>query len=82
MPEETPPAGGPVEAARIDEAPVHFHVDGRLQAVPTGVYQRFALAVGSQLAGPAMLLQDDTTLIVPPGAHADVLASGDLRITT
>jgi N-methylhydantoinase A len=73
--------GGSPDEAFVEEAPVHFTLDGRLQAVPTRVYRRPDLAVGSQLSGPAILLQDDTTVIVPPGACADVLASGDLRVT-
>jgi N-methylhydantoinase A len=81
MPALPPPTGGSPDEALVEEAPVHFTLDGRLQAVPTRVYRRPGLAVGSQLSGPAILLQDDTTVIVPPGACADVLASGDLRVT-
>jgi N-methylhydantoinase A len=81
MPALPPPVGGSPDEALVEAAPVHFTLDGRLQAVPTRVYRRQGLAVGSQLSGPAILLQDDTTVIVPPGACADVLASGDLRVT-
>jgi N-methylhydantoinase A len=81
MPALPPPLGGSPEEALVEQAPVHFTIEGRLQAVPTRVYHRPGLAVGSQLTGPAILLQDDTTVIVPPGACADVLPSGDLRVT-
>jgi N-methylhydantoinase A len=80
MPEEGAPRSGSAGAARIDEAPVHFPVEGRLEAVATAFYRRADLPAGAALDGPAILVQDDSTVVVPPGSGAEVLPSGDLLI--
>ena len=79
MPEVPPPAGGGVEEARIDVSPVYFESDG-LRAYDTPFYERAKLPVGSRLEGPAILLQTDSTAVVPPGASVEVLTTGDLLI--
>jgi N-methylhydantoinase A len=38
--------------------------------------------VGQQLAGPAIIVQLDTTTVVPPGWQARVEPSGHLLLTT
>jgi N-methylhydantoinase A len=55
---------------------------------PTGVVEsqtpfllRWHLPVGSDIAGPAILLQDDTTIVVPPGSSAHCHESGSVIIT-
>jgi len=79
MPEVPPPAGGSISESRIDVAPVHFDVGG-LRAFDAPFYERARVPVGSRLEGPAILLQTDSTAVVPPGATVEVLASGDLLI--
>jgi N-methylhydantoinase A len=49
---------------------------------PTALYERAALSVGQQIAGPAIIVQLDTTTIVPPGWQAHVEPSGHLLLTT
>jgi N-methylhydantoinase A len=49
---------------------------------PTALYERGALAVGQQFAGPAIIVQLDTTTVVPPGWQARVEPSGHLLLTT
>lgn len=80
MPEIPPPAGGEVSSALVDRALVHFGDDGRLEPHSTCFYERSQLPVGARLQGPAVLLQSDSTVVVPPGANAEVLPSGDLLL--
>ncbi|MEZ5667202.1 MAG: hydantoinase/oxoprolinase family protein [Alphaproteobacteria bacterium] len=53
--------------ARLRQARCMFRVDGALQGFETGYYDRAALPTGVALAGPAIILQTDTTTVVPPG---------------
>jgi N-methylhydantoinase A/oxoprolinase/acetone carboxylase beta subunit len=41
--------------------------------LPTPFYRRDALPLDEKIAGPAIILQTDSTTVVPPGAtvHAD-----------
>jgi N-methylhydantoinase A len=73
------PAGAP--EALVDVAPVSFSSDGALAQVETRFYERARLAVETRLDGPCVLLQADSTVVVPPEAAARVLPSGDLLIT-
>ncbi|HEY7200768.1 MAG TPA: hydantoinase/oxoprolinase family protein, partial [Candidatus Dormibacteraeota bacterium] len=75
-----PPSGGGVEEAAVGSAPVHFDDGAGLRAFDTPFYERPRLPVGARVAGPAILLQADSTAVVPPGAGAEVLATGDLLI--
>ncbi|MEO0994194.1 MAG: hydantoinase/oxoprolinase family protein [Pseudomonadota bacterium] len=52
--------------------------EGRSWSAP--VYERLALAVGSEIQGPALLEQADTTIFVDPGLAARVDAYGNLII--
>lgn len=45
---------------------------------PTPVFHRAALPLGAELTGPALVLQEDTTLVVPPGAAVTVQPDGSL----
>ncbi|MFC4116862.1 hydantoinase/oxoprolinase family protein [Nonomuraea zeae] len=45
-----------------------------------GVYLRAALGVGDVFAGPAIVEQDDTTVVVPPGWSGDVDGAGNLHL--
>ncbi len=58
--------------AQVDTQPVWFHVGA---PTPTPVYDRAQLQPGNRLAGPALLLQYDATVVVPPGwrGRVDVL---------
>jgi len=48
--------------------------------VPTPIYERAGLPLGAELTGPAILEQDDTTTVIPPGVTALVDAAGNLRL--
>jgi len=74
-----PPARseGGVGAARVGERRAYFAPGG---FVATSIYDRARLPLGSQVPGPAIVEQADTTTVIPPGYAAAVDASGNLRI--
>ena len=71
-----PAAGGrAVKGAR----PAYFPEAGGF--VETTVYDRYRLAVGDELDGPAVVEEEGSTLVVGPGAAARVAPSGNLILT-
>jgi N-methylhydantoinase A len=68
------------EAALRREADAWFLVHGRLEAVPTRYFDRAALRAGNRLEGPAIVLQYDSTTVVPPGMSAHVDRFGNILI--
>ena len=75
------PAGGSFEKARIRQSACLFRLDGKLQSFETTFYQRTLLPVEESFAGPAIVLQKDSTTLIPPRATAKVDASGNIIIT-
>jgi N-methylhydantoinase A len=75
------PQGGSLKEALIRTGPSVFRVKGELKSFDTPVYQRGKLPVGEAMHGPAIILQKDSTTVVPPGASASVHASGSILIT-
>jgi N-methylhydantoinase A len=71
------PASGTADDARIAERRAYFAPDG---FVPTAVYERARLPIGTRVAGPAIVEQADTTTVIPPRYAALVDPSGNLRI--
>jgi hypothetical protein len=49
--------------------------------VETAVYDRYRLGIGDELAGPAVVEEEGSTLVVGPGATARVAASGNIVMT-
>jgi N-methylhydantoinase A len=49
--------------------------------VDTPIYARGALAVGDELAGPAIVEQPDTTFVIYPGHTATLDASNNLVVS-
>jgi N-methylhydantoinase A len=47
---------------------------------PTPRYRRSKLLDGDTIAGPALIVQHNSTTLLPPGYHATVLAHGDMHI--
>jgi N-methylhydantoinase A len=70
-----PPISGD---ALIGERSVWFKDAGRLM---TPIYDRARLGAGSILEGPALLEQMDSTTVVPPGMHFQVMDGGDIVMT-
>jgi N-methylhydantoinase A/oxoprolinase/acetone carboxylase beta subunit len=67
------PIGASIEEALVKTAPCAFRVDGKLEILTTRFYRRDALPLIEEIAGPAIVLQTDSTTVVPPSAtvHAD-----------
>ena len=68
-------ASGTLADARLGERRAYF--DGY---VPTTLYERARLPLGARLTGPAIVEQDDTTTVIPPGVTALVDEAGNLRL--
>lgn len=74
------PSGTSVEAALVRTGRGVFRDDDELKSLPTAFYRRDALPVGAPITGPAIVLQMDSTTVVPPGATAVLDAAGNLLI--
>lgn len=72
-----PAAGATLAAARLGSRRVRF--DGAWHDTP--IYDRLALPVGAEIAGPAILEQADATVVVDPGLVARVDRLGNLIMT-
>lgn len=75
------PGGGPLKKALVHRRGCIFRVGGKLDRFETGFYRRDLLPVGKKLKGPAVLVQTDSTTVVPPGATAQVDDSGSVIIS-
>jgi N-methylhydantoinase A len=75
-------AGSSVDEAKLREVEVGFAQNGAgVERVATAVYDREALPVGQEIAGPAVIVQVDSTTLVPPGASFSRDSIGNLLIT-
>jgi N-methylhydantoinase A len=68
--------GSDLSAAQIDSVEVVFR-EGELE---TPLYQRDMLSVGNRISGPALVVQMDTTTVVPPGWNGEVDGYGNLLL--
>ncbi len=75
------PAGGSLAAARTRVGQGVFRVDGALKTFETAFYRRALLPVGEKFQGPAIVLQMDSTTVVPPRWSAVNDAAGNLILT-
>lgn len=76
-PELEDAAGSSLDAALMYERPTIFD-DKKTYATPR--YDRKKLKAGHQLSGPAIIVQHDSTTLVPPGYVAKVSAKGNIHI--
>ena len=74
--------GGKLDDALLKEAQCYFRLDGEQQIMATPLYERDKLPVDQTFKGPAIVLQKDTTTVIPPGAKATAQAGGNLLIET
>lgn len=58
---------GELDAARLRIGSCSFRVDGGLASFDTPYYRRDAIPAGRPIEGPAVVVQRDTTTVVPPG---------------
>ena len=74
------PTSGSLEEATYGKTPVYFPGGDGLKQHGTRLYDRAALPAGARVNGPAIVLELDSTVVVPPGSAAEVLESGDILI--
>jgi N-methylhydantoinase A len=77
MAEPLPTEGSDASPARKGERPVHLPGGG---LEPVAVYEVERLRPGNELAGPAVVEAEDTTVFVHPGQRLRVDGLLDLRI--
>lgn len=76
-----PPPEGSLASARVREGNSLFRTGGALEPLPTAFYRRALLPAAARFAGPAIILQKDSTTLVPPGARAAVDGAGNIVMT-
>jgi N-methylhydantoinase A len=74
------PEDGSLEQARVRTGQCLFRVGGELKPFETVFFQRKLLPMGERFSGPAIILQKDSTTVVPPGASAIVDPSNNILI--
>jgi N-methylhydantoinase A len=79
LPPAPPPAGRATAPIRTVES--LFRTGGTLAAHATAIWPREGLAIGTTLPGPAILVQADTTTLVPPHWQATAQPDGSLMMT-
>ena len=67
-----------LEAAKVRTGTCTFRVGAALADYPTTFYRRDLLPVGAHVAGPAIVLQMDSTTVVPPQYGFEADAAGNL----
>jgi N-methylhydantoinase A len=68
----------PLVPARKGTRAVYWHEHGGFADTP--VWDRLGLAVGDRHAGPAVIEEEGSTLVVGPGASFEVLPSGNILV--
>ncbi len=76
------PQGGSLEQARVKVDRTVFRVGDTLSDHETSFYRRDRLPPGTPVSGPAVILQIDSTTVVPPGWTAEADPSGNLILTS
>ena len=79
-PEATPLQAAPLEAAARQLGTQTMVWSGRTFEAP--LYRRAELGRGDRLEGPALIIQDDATLALPPAVQLTVAPTGDLVLFT
>ncbi len=75
-----PPPGGSLAEALVRTAHVAFRVAGAMTRLPTPVYRREALPLDTEIPGPALIVQKDTTSMLRPGDSLVADQGGNLLI--
>jgi N-methylhydantoinase A len=75
------PEGATLEKARVRTGQCVFRIDGELRSFETSFYRRHLLPVGQVFTGPAIVLQKDSTTVVPPGCSTINDPAGNLILT-
>ena len=75
------PEGATLEKARVRTGQCVFRIDGELRTFETSYYRRHLLPIGETFKGPAIVLQKDSTTVIPPGCSAINDPGGNLILT-
>ena len=73
-------AGGSLDDAYISNGRCVFRHEGRLEEFDTAFFRRNALPPSQLIEGPAIILQADSTTVVPPGSTLTAEHNGNLII--
>lgn len=73
------PTAPEIEARAEPIGQIAVHIDGHPREI--GLFRRADLRPGHMFDGPAVVLQDDTTTVIPPGFAVRVDRFANLRIT-
>jgi N-methylhydantoinase A len=76
-----PPTGRSRQEARVKTDQCVFRVQDGLKTFATTFYRREQLPIGQVLDGPTIILQPDSTTVIPPGCHGQADEPGNLIIT-
>src|SRR5262249_29204531 len=76
-PETAPAEGAPEPRSRGE---VVFDVDGRPERLETPFYDRGDLGRGHVIEGPSVVVQYDSTTVVPPGLRAEIDRHGNIVV--
>ncbi|WML58907.1 hydantoinase/oxoprolinase family protein [Neobacillus sp. PS2-9] len=69
-----------LEEATVKTGKSIFNVNGHLESVETKFYQRERIPVGVEFSGPCIVLQKDTTTVIPPNCNAYIEEYGNMII--
>jgi len=69
-----------IENSLIFEDRSIFSVDKELKSFDTKYYKRDKLPVETELLGPCVIVQDDTTTVIPPDSKANIDLDGNIII--
>lgn len=75
------PVGGTMKQALIKSGQCMFRVDNKLKPLETAFYHRHLLPVDEVFFGPAIILQKDSTTVIPPGWRVINDEVGNLILT-
>ena len=75
-------AGGTLEDAVLETSQCTFRQGGELISLPTPLMARIAIPLDVPIDGPAIIIQTDSTTVVPPGARATAHSGGNLIVET
>lgn len=69
-----------LEDALLKTGETIFNINGNLEKVETKFYQREKLPVETEFSGPCIVLQKDTTTVIPPNCTAYIEEFGNMII--
>jgi N-methylhydantoinase A len=76
-----PPRAGALAAAIVKTGRGLFRLGTHLESMETVFYSRDRLPPEQEICGPAIILQTDTTTVIPPNCRATLQHDGNVIIT-